>query len=94
LAEGLAGNSSLLRLHLFESNISNAGAMFICKALRSSKALQELDLQRNLIGPEGGNEILACCQTSTSLQRVCLAFNEVPIPVQDNISALLAKARI
>lgn len=53
IAEGLAGNSSLLCLDLSGNKIGNAGALALAEALHSNKTLAELQLSNNRIGAIG-----------------------------------------
>jgi hypothetical protein len=72
LAGVLKFNASLTKISLGGNQIGDTGAVALGNALRGSKVLklQELELWRNNIGPEGAKAIAAYALVSTSLTSV------------------------
>ena len=59
--------------------LGDKGTTILCDALRESTVskVQELDLSRNRIGPDGAKAIAAFCAVSTSLTKLDVRWNDI-----------------
>ena len=55
LAPVLASHPKLVKLDLFDNDISDSGAIALASVISKSKTLKELNLLSNMIGDEGNN---------------------------------------
>ncbi|KAM9462802.1 leucine-rich repeat-containing protein 45 [Clarias gariepinus] len=76
--EGLASNSSLIRLDLRNNQINHQGAVEIALALKRNSVLRELDLRWNNIGLLGGRALLDALLQNRTLLQLEMAGNNIP----------------
>ena len=65
-------STSLTKILVGGNKLGNEGASILCNALRESTVskVQELDLNRNHIGPDGAKAIAALCAVTGSLTKI------------------------
>ncbi len=80
LAGALRENSSLRRLNLRTSDISDDSAELLSAALRENSGLERLDLNQNRIGDRGAASFCAALRINTSLRTLDLSNNLIGDP--------------
>ena len=75
--EALTFNSTILRLHLFQCNLSTNVINLLARALRVNTSLSFLDLSNNSIFAEGANSLAQALKVNTSLSSFNLSSNSI-----------------
>ena len=79
IASLICDNGSVTKVLVSDNKLGDTGATILCDALRESKVtkVQELDLSRNEIGPEGAKAVAAMAAVVASLTRLDVGYNSL-----------------
>ena len=88
IAESLQCISTLTKLYISNSNITNKAAQYIAAAISRTK-LEEFNISKNNLETEGAKNIAVALQSIVTLTKLCISNNNVICEVVDAIAVAI-----